>query len=240
MTPETAMVLAAGRGERLRPLTDARPKPLVEVAGKALIDHVLDRLAAAGVTRAVVNLWYMAGTIERHLADRRRPAIALSHESELLDTGGGVVNALGLLGDAPFYAVNSDVLWRDSGASALGRLAAVWDGGAMDALLLVVPVERAVGYEGRGDFERDPNGGLRRRGAAAHASYVFTGVQLLHPRLFRDAPAGPFSLNLVYDRALAAGRLRGLVHAGDWLHVGTLAGLAEAERRLGEAPGGSD
>lgn len=232
MIPTTAMVLAAGRGERLRPLTDRLPKPLVAVAGKALIDHALDRLAAAGVARAVVNVWHLGEMIERHLAPRTRPAITISRERDLLDTGGGVANALGDLGADAFYVLNSDVLWRDAGEGALARLAAAWDAAAMDALLLVVPVARALGYEGRGDFHLDPGGGLRRRGSGARAPYVFTGVQMLHPGLFDGSPAGAFSLNLLYDRALAAGRLAGLAHAGDWLHLGSRAGLAEAERRL--------
>ena len=227
------MVLAAGRGDRLRPLTDTCPKPLVAVAGKALVDHALDRLAAAGVERAVVNAWYLAELVERHLTGRERPAIVVSREDELLDTGGGVARALDELGDAPFYVVNSDVVWRDAAAGALERLAAAWDDALCDALLLLVPAAGAAGYDGRGDFHLDPRGELRRRGAGETAPFAFAGVQMLHPRLFDGCPKGAFSLNLLYDRARVAGRLHGLVHDGDWLHVGTPTGLAEAERRLG-------
>ncbi len=235
--PNVAMVLAAGRGERLRPLIGELPKPLVQVAGKALIDHALDGLAAAGVARAVVNVWYRVEMVERHLTGRRRPAVVLSRESELLGTGGGVANALEALGGDAFYVVNSDVLWGDGAAGALERLAQGWDGTAMDALLLLVPIARAAGYEGGGDFHLGPTGGARRREADGTAPFVFAGVQILEPRLFRDCPRGAFSLVQLYDRAQRAGRLYGLVHDGDWLHVGTPAGLADAERRLGAAGG---
>ena len=235
MTPNTAMVLAAGRGERLRPLPDNAPKPLVAVAGKALLDHALDRLATAGVGCAVVNVWYQAERVERHLVGRERPTIVVSREDDLLDTGGGVAHALAELGGEPFYVVNADALWRDAGEGALERLATAWNEAAMDALLLLVATARAVGYEGVGDFHLGARGGLRRRRANETAPFVFAGVQILHRRLFDGCPKGAFSLNLLYDRAQAAGRLYGLVHEGDWLHVGTPAGLAEAERRLGAA-----
>lgn len=223
-----AMVLAAGRGNRLRPLTDSLPKPLFEVGGKALIDHVLDRLAEAGVEQAVVNLWHLGALIEAHLAGRARPRIAYSHETQRLDTGGGVANALPLLGPDPFYVVNGKILWRDDGMGALVRLADAWDDAAMDALLLLVPVERAGGYGGAGDFFLGEGGAVARPEAGGAAPWVFTGIQILHPRLFEAAPAGPFSLNLLYDRAMAAGRLFGVVHDGGWLHVATPDGLAEA------------
>ena len=218
-----AMVLAAGRGERLRPLTDSLPKPLLEVGGRALIDHVLDRLAAAGVTDTVVNLWHLGALIEAHLAGRERPRIAFTYEPERLDTGGGVANALPLLGDGPFYVINGKILWRDGPLGALERLAQAWDGDAMDGLLLMVPLERAGGYGGSGDFSLGRDGAVRRPGPL-----VFTGIQILHPRLFKSAPAGPFSLNLLYDRALAARRLFGITHDRDWLHVATPEGLEEA------------
>ena len=227
-----AMVLAAGRGERLRPLTDSLPKPLIEVGGKALIDHALDRLAEAGVTLAVVNLWHLGALIEAHLAGRGEPNIAFTREPERLDTGGGVANALALLGDDPFYVVNGKLLWRDGERSALARLADAWDGGAMDGLLLMVPRERAGGYGGSGDFFLDGGGVVARPEPGAPAPLVFTGIQILHPRLFEGAPAGAFSLNLLYDRGLAAGRLFGLVHDGGWYHVATPEGLAEAETWL--------
>ncbi len=235
--PRVAMVLAAGRGKRMRSLTETRPKPLIEVAGKPLIDHGLDALAAAGVGRAVVNLWYCAEMLAAHLATRERPAVELLRERTLLETGGGVANALPRLGEDAFFVVNSDILWREAGRPALLRLADAWRDEAMDALLLVVPRARAIGYDGRGDFDIEAEGRLRRRADAGEARYVFAGLQILHPRLFADAPGGAFSLNRVYDRALAAGRLYGVEHAGDWFHVGTPEGRDEAERRLREGAG---
>lgn len=224
-----AMVLAAGRGERLRPLTDSLPKPLLEVGGKALIDHVLDRLGDAGIERAVVNLSHLGDLIEAHLAQRSSPAIAFSREPERLDTGGGVARALPLLGDDPFYVVNGKILWRDGEIGALARLAAAWDGAAMDGLLLLVPLARAGSYGGAGDFFLNGGGAVSRPEPGEPAPLVFTGIQILHPRLFRDAPQGPFSLNRLYDRAMAAGRLFGVEHDGGWRHVATPEGLAEAE-----------
>ncbi len=226
---DRAMVLAAGRGERLRPLTDSLPKPLFEVGGKALIDHVLDHLAKVGVTQAVVNLWHLGPLIEAHLAGRESPAVAFTHEPERLDTGGGVANALPLLGNDPFYLVNGKILWRDGASGALVRLADAWNDDAMDGLLLMVPKARAGGYGGPGDFFLDRDGAVARPAADATAPLVFTGIQILHPRLFEAAPEGPFSLNLLYDRAMAAGRLAGLVHDGDWLHVATPESLMEAQ-----------
>ncbi len=236
--PRIAMLLAAGRGKRMRALTEARPKPLIVVAGKPLIDHGLDALAAAGVARVVVNLWYHADMLATHLATRAHPAVELLRERELLETGGGVAGALPRLGADAFFVVNSDVLWREAGRPALARLAEAWRDDAMDALLLVVPRARAVGYDGRGDFDLDSRGRLSRRAAAGTAEQVFTGLQILHPRLFASAPEGAFSLNLLYDRALAAGRLYGIEHAGEWFHVGTPEGRDEAERRFGAAAGG--
>jgi len=226
------MVLAAGLGLRMRPITETRPKPLVELAGRTLLDRALDALAAAGVEHAVVNTHYLGAMIEAHLARRTRPRIALSPEDELLETGGGVARALDRLGDAPFYVVNADIAWTDGAVPALDRLAAAWRDAAMDALLLLHPTEAATGYDGSGDFFLAEDGTLTRRGAAARAPFVFTGVQILHPRLFAGAPAGRFSLTVLYDRARAAGRLAGIVHDGGWHHIGTPAGLAEAEARL--------
>jgi len=231
-----AMLLAAGRGERLRPLTDHCPKPLVEVGGRTLIDRILDRLDEIGVELVVVNLHHLGGMIEKHLAGRQKPRIVFSCEDVLLETGGGTTKALPVLGGAPFYAINGDVLWLDSGISALARLANAWDAERMDALLLVAPVETAVGYDGSGDFDMDAAGRLMRRGASRSAPYVFTGIQILHPSLFVSAPIEPFSLNVLYDRALADGRLFGLRHDGGWLHIGTMAGLDEARRRIDRAP----
>lgn len=226
------MVLAAGLGLRLRPLTDKVPKPLVRVAGRTMLDRVLDHLVVAGVERAVVNSHHLADQIEAHLAARDAPPVVLSHEPELLETGGGIVRALPRLGPRAFYAANADIIWADGPTPALARLAAAWNDDAMDALLLVHPHGRAVGFDGAGDFFRARSGALRRRGGRSRAPYVFTGVQVLHPRLFDGAPAGAFSMNVLYDRALADGRLFGLVHDGDWFHVGTPAALAEAETIL--------
>lgn len=225
----TAMVLAAGLGTRLRPLTDTLPKPLVSVAGQTLLDWALDRLADAGVERAVVNLHHLGDKIEAHLNDRARPTIAFSRETERLETGGGIARALPMLGAGPFFAVNADVLWLNGPGDALDRLARHWDDETMDGLLLLHETVFAFGYDGDGDFFVDADGRLKRRPERELAPYLFTGVQILHPRLFKDAPAGMFSLNVLYDRAIEQGRLYGLIHDGEWFHVGTAAGLAEAE-----------
>jgi MurNAc alpha-1-phosphate uridylyltransferase len=230
MTPlATAMVLAAGLGTRLRPLTESLPKPLVPVAGRTLLDRALDRLAEVGVETAVVNLHHLGDMIAEHLKDRTKPEIVLSRERELLETGGGVRHALSLLGGGPFFAVNADVLWLNGPFDALARLQRHWRDADMDALLLLHETTVAFGYDGAGDFLADPDGRLARRPEREIAPYLFTGVQILHPRLFRDCPEGAFSLNLLYDRAMAAGRLFGVVHDGEWFHVGTPEGLAEAE-----------
>lgn len=240
MMPSHAMVLAAGLGLRLRPLTETTPKPLVSVAGRTLLDRALDRLAAAGVSDAVVNVHYLADMIVAHLAGRTEPRIALSREDdELLETGGGVTRALPLLGGDPFFVVNADIAWADGTTPALRRLAEAWNDATMDALLLLHPVGTATGYDGVGDYAIETDGRLRRRRDEPAAPYVFTGIQLLHPRLFAGAPAGPFSLARLYDRAQDAGRLFGLAHDGDWHHIGTLAGLEIAERRLAATPAGS-
>lgn len=231
--PEVAMVLAAGLGRRMHPLTDRLPKPLIEVAGRTILDRVLDALLDAGVARCVVNTHYLAPMIESHLADRVAPQVVLSHEATLLDTGGGVYRALASLGEKPFFVINADVLWRDGpGGGALSRLAAGFEAEAMDALLLLAPRQRSVGYDGPGDFISDSRGRLTRRGQAPAAPYVFTGLQMLHPRLFTDAAQGAFSLNLLYDHAIAQGRLFGIEHTGHWYHIGTPAGLALADAAL--------
>jgi len=224
---DTAMVLAAGLGTRMRPLTDDKPKPMVTLAGRALLDWALDRLAAAGVRRTVVNTHYFAEVIHRHLDGRA--GIVISHEADILETGGGVRHALPLLGDRPFFVVNSDAVWLDGPEPALTRLAGAWDGSRMDALLLLQPVGAAIGYAGPGDYHRGPDGTLRRRGPGETAPYLFAGVQILHPRLFAGAPDGRFSLNLLYDAAQAAGRLHGIVHDAEWFHVGTPDDLARTE-----------
>ena len=236
--PATGMVLAAGLGTRMPPLTDARPKPLIEVAGRTLLDRALDNFEAAGVGTIVVNVHYLADQIEARLAARAAEGGAARYvisdeRDELLETGGGVARALPLLGEAdPLLVANADNLWRDGRENTIARLAAAWDPARMDALLLLIDREEAKGYDGAGDFHREPSGRLHRRGHDLTANYVFSGVQLLSRRLFADVPQGPFSLNLLYNRALAAERLYGLVHDGLWHHVGTPEAVAEAARRL--------
>lgn len=238
-TPKNAIVLAAGLGERMRPITQRIPKPLVEVGGKPLIDHVLDRLAAAGVERAVVNVHYLADLIERHLKGRGAPRVVISDERDrLLDTGGGIAKALHLLGDQPFLAINSDTLWIDGVRPNLDRLAEAFDHKTMDALLLLAPTASSVGYEGVGDYVMSADGRLRRRAEREVAPFVYAGASLLAPGLFAGAPRGPFSLIALFDRAQSAGRLHGLRLEGVWMHVGTPAAIAVAEAALaGDAAG---
>jgi MurNAc alpha-1-phosphate uridylyltransferase len=233
IAPRTAMVLAAGLGERMRPLTDRMPKPLVPVAGKPLIDHVLDRLAAAGVGRAVVNVHYLADMVERHLKDRTRPQIVISDERDkLLNTGGGVVKALAALGREPFFHVNSDTIWIDGVKPNLERLAEAFDPATMDALLLLAPVSTSIGYAGRGDFTMAPDGRLTRRGERDTVPFVYAGAAILRPELFKNAPAGAFSLTTLFQRAEAAGRLHGLRLEGVWMHVGTPEAIKDAEAAI--------
>ena len=230
--PERAMVLAAGLGTRLRPVTANKPKPLVTVGGRSLIDRALDRLQDDGVGTAVVNLHYLGEMIETHLKDRPHPQIVFTREETLLDTGGGIAAALPLLGEAPFLVTNSDVFWLNGPTSALGRLSTAWDDETMDGLLMLHSTVEAFGYDGVGDFNIDPFSRLARRPEKEVSPYLFTGVQILHPRLFADAPKGAFSMNPLWDRAIEAGRLYGMIHDGEWFHVGTPQGLAEAERYL--------
>ena len=231
--PKAAMVLAAGVGRRMRPLTEAQPKALVPVAGRTLIDRVLDRLDEAGVESVAVNLHHHGDLLRRHLACRDRPAIAFSDErAGLLDTGGGVAHALTKLGDRPFYVANCDALWGDGVTNTLARLARRWDDRGMDALLLAHPAHAALGYTGSGDYFMDPYGALRRRGGGEVAPFVFAGVQILHPRLFAEHPRGAFSLNALYDAAESRGRLWGLRHEGMWAHVGRPQDVAAAEREI--------
>jgi N-acetyl-alpha-D-muramate 1-phosphate uridylyltransferase len=225
------MVLAAGLGTRLRPITETLPKPLVEIAGRALIDHAIDRLVLAGVEHVVVNVHYKAAMMAAHLARRSHPQIELSEEARLLDTGGGVARALPLLGEA-FFVVNSDVFWLDGNEPALLRLASALDPASMDAVLLLQPTATAVGYEGRGDYFLDPAGRPRRSRAHEIAPYLFAGIQLLHRRLFAEVPGPIFSLVRLFDRAEAAGRLGAILHDGEWHHVGTPQGLAATRERL--------
>jgi N-acetyl-alpha-D-muramate 1-phosphate uridylyltransferase len=228
----TAMVLAAGLGERMRPLTLTMPKPLVTLAGKPLIDHVLDRLADAGVSTAVVNVHYFPDQLEAHVKNRRgRPPETLISDERgvLLDTGGGVKKALPLLGPGPFFIHNADSVWSEGATSALSRMLRNWDPAVMDCLLLLAPVATSIGYAARGDFTMSQDGRLVRRGANEVVPFAFAGVSLCDERLFKNAPNGRFSLNLLWDRALAKGKLYGMRLDGSWMHVGTPAALAEAE-----------
>ena len=227
---KTAMVLAAGQGARMRPLTDKIPKPLVTLAGRALIDHVLDRLMAARVEKAVVNVHYLADQIEAHLRSRRQPEIIVSDERDLLlDTGGGVKRALPLLGDGPFFIHNSDSVWSEGVTPALDAMLRQWDPERMDCLLLLAPLASSLGYSGKGDFSMTPDGRLARRGERQVVPFTFAGVSLCDRRLFETAPNGRFSLNLLWDRSLQAGRLFGIRLEGRWMHVGTPEALNEAE-----------
>ena len=224
------MVLAAGLGTRMRPLTDMLPKPLVKVAGKALIDHVLDKLGDAGVTQAVVNVHHRAEQIENHLKDRTHPRIVISDERDaLLETGGGLKKALPLLGADPFVTFNSDTLWIEGPQRNLVRLLDAWDPARMDILMLVASTATSLGYEGRGDMAMDAAGLLRRRREREVVPFVYAGVSIVKPELLADTPEGPFSANLLYDRAIAKGRLHGLRLDGQWLHVGTPDAIAAAE-----------
>jgi MurNAc alpha-1-phosphate uridylyltransferase len=233
MMPKSAIVLAAGLGTRMRPYNGHIPKPLVAVGGKSLIDYGLDRLAEAGVERAVVNVHHLADAVEQHLAFRRQPRIVISDERErLLGTGGGIARALPQLGDAPFFLVNSDTFWLDDVKPNFARLAEVFDPARMDALLLLAPACGSIGYEGRGDYTMLSDGRLRRRAEEEVAPFIYAGAAILSPALFADAPAGAFALTLLFDRAGASGRLFGLRLEGVWMHVGTPEAVAAAETAL--------
>jgi len=228
-----AMILAAGLGTRMRPLTDTQPKPMLKVADKPLLDWALERLAEVGCEQVLVNLHYLGEQIQAHLKSR----VSYIAEDPVLETGGGVKNALdhGYFQDDAFYVCNADNLWLDHGNSALARLAEAWDEDRMDGLLLLQAVETAEGYDGAGDFWCEGDAGQVRRlkdGGAGKPAFVFTGVQILHPRLFQQSPEGAFSLNVLYDQALAQGRLYGLQHAGAWYHVGTPESLAATDAAL--------
>ncbi len=227
------MVLAAGLGTRMRPLTDSTPKPLVKVAGKPLIDHVLDRLAGAGVERAVVNVHHFAEQMQQHLAHRTQPQIVISDERGLLlGTGGGVRKALPELGEAPFFHINSDTIWIDGVKSNLARLADAFDPAAMDALLLLAPTAGSIGYAGRGDFAMAADGRLRKRAEREVAPFVYAGAAILSPALFRGVPAEELALTTLFDRAAQAGRLHGLRMDGLWMHVGTPEAIPLAEAAI--------
>ena len=235
LVSDTAMVLAAGLGKRMRPLTATRPKPLVQVAGKPLIDHALDKLVEAGITRAVVNVHYLGDSLEAHLGNRKGPAITISDEREqLLETGGGMVKAQAELPE-PFFCLNSDNIWLDGPRNCFAELSHAWDADKMDALLLMVRHTGARNYVGKGDFYLDPLGRVSRRRAGRVAPFIYTGIQIVSHRLLRDAPQGPFSTNVLWSRAIDEGRLYGLVHTGQWFEVGEPAAIAPTEAYLTRA-----
>lgn len=231
---DTAMVMAAGLGKRMRPLTATTPKPLIQVQGRVLLDHVLDRLRDAGIARAIINVHYLADAVEAHVARRGGDiAITVSDErSGLLETGGGVTRALPLIGVDPFFVLNSDVIWTDGPGDTLRLMAARWDSGQMDALLLLIPRARAHCHKGGGDFHMDSAGHIRRCGRGKLAPFVYSGIQLVAKRLFADAPGGPFSINILWDRAIGQGRAFGFVHQGLWFDIGTPPAIKKAEAML--------
>ncbi len=236
MMPGHAIVLAAGLGTRMRPLTDALPKPLIQVAGKPLIDWCLDWVAGAGIAQAVVNTSYRAEQLEEYLARRKKPKLSISREVPApLETGGGIVKALPLLGEAPFVAMNSDAVFPAQKTHPLSQLAKEWED-TLDFLMLVVPRVQAIGWSGNGDFVVDEKGRLRRPAAGEDAPTIFTGVEIIHPRVFKHAPTGAFSLSVLWDQRRQQdgwyGRMRAVTHEGAWLNVGDLAGLKAAEEYL--------
>jgi MurNAc alpha-1-phosphate uridylyltransferase len=237
--PHNAMMLAAGLGTRMRPLTDHMPKPLVTVGGKALIDRGLDALADAGVKQVVVNVHYLPEMLIGHLREREKPRIIISDErGDLLDSGGGIAKALPIFGGEPFYVLNADTFWIDREASNLERLALKWDAARMDILILLADTRHATGHTGKLDFVMDAEGKLRRA-IGGSDGYIYAGAAILHPRVFDDAPSGSHSLNLHFDRAIAAGRMFGLVLEGHWLTVGTQDAIEPAEdvlQRLNRVP----
>lgn len=233
--PDAAMVLAAGLGTRMRPLTDLTPKPLVRVKQRALIDHALDRIDQAGIGRAVVNVHYMADQIITNLDHRTTPKITISDERDaLLDTGGGVVRALPQLGAGAFLVHNSDSTWLEGVGSNIAHLCNAWDDERMDFLLLVALASHSVGYDGRGDFNMASDGQLVRRREREMAPFAFTGVSIAHPRAFLNPPKTAFSLNQPWSRAIEQGRLYGIRLNGIWMHIGTPEAVTAAERRIDE------
>jgi N-acetyl-alpha-D-muramate 1-phosphate uridylyltransferase len=235
--PGTAMIMAAGLGKRMRPLTATKPKPLIEVNGKALLDHVIEKLRIAGVRKVVVNVHYLAEALEAHLTSRDHGLeIVISDERDLLlETGGGLVKAEPLIDSDPFLALNSDNLWIDGPADTLKLLASQWDDEKMDALLLLVPQARALNHKGMGDFHMDREGRIRRRERSHVAPFVFTGIQIVSKRLLRDSPDGPFSTNILWDRAIEEGRCFGAVHQGLWFDIGTPQAIRLTETALENA-----
>ena len=234
IVPDTAMVMAAGKGTRMMPLTADRPKPLIKVAGTTLLDHVLDQLRSAGVGKIVVNVHYLPDQIEAHLAAHAADfAVTISDERELLrDTGGGLIQALPKIGADPFYCVNADNWWVDEGGNALIDMAKAWDAERMDVLMLVVPFERAGNTQGLGDFDMDPDGRLSRGGPRRQRPYVWTGIQMMSKAVVCDPPQDVFSTNIFWDRAIAKGRCYGLVHDGQWYDVGYPAAIGMTEAAL--------
>lgn len=233
--PQTAMVLAAGRGLRMRPITERTPKPLVSVAGRPLIDWALDALEKAGIGRAVVNVHHLAGQIEAHVAGRARPRVEISDErAELLESGGGIVKALARLGNEPFFVLNADTFWIDRGVPGLERLALAWEPARMDILLMLTDPESAIGHCGSGDFLMGEDARLVRAERRA-GGLIYAGAAILAPRVFQDAEAVPHSLNVYFDRAIAAGRLAGVKMEGTWITVGTPDAIAPAEAAVRRA-----
>lgn len=234
--PTTAMVLAAGLGLRMRPITDKLPKPMVQVAGKPLLDHVLDKLAEAGVEKAIVNVHYLPDQIIRHVASRQRPRVVISDErNEILGTGGGVVKALPQLGTAPFFHMNADTMWIDGVRANLMRLAETFDPASMDMLMLMAPTTSSIGYDGRGDYTMSADGTLHKRKEKQITPFVYAGAAIVSPHLFASAPEGEFGLPKLFDAAEEAGRLFGLRLEGTWMHVGTPDAIGEAERAVLES-----
>ena len=237
---DTAMIMAAGKGTRMMPLTADRPKPLIEVGGVALLDHVLDHLRDAGIGKIVVNVHYRAEQVEQHLAGSAADLhVRISDERDVLrDTGGGLVHALPIISDDPFICVNADNWWTNADENAISRLMAAWDDDRMDVLMLLIPLELAFNSQGIGDFNMDADGRLSRRQGNAPASYVWTGIQMLSKRLIVDPPADVFSTNVFWDRAIAEGRCMGIVHEGLWFDVGYPAAIAATEAKLADHCGG--
>ncbi len=225
---KTAMILCAGLGIRMRPLTNTLPKPLIKVAGKTMLDRAFEHLKVIDISHIVVNAHYLSPQIVDQVKERG----IVSHEDDLLETGGGVHHALPLLGNKPFFVLNGDCIW--TGSESLKYMEQVWDEDKMEALLLVIPREKAHGYNGAGDFFMSPDGHLSRRGEAPEAPYVFIGIQILNPDLFRGETEGPYSLNVIYNKALEKGRLYGVVHHGEWFHIGTPEDLRKYDPMVAE------
>jgi len=232
--PKTGMVLAAGLGTRMRPITNTKPKPLVQVSGKTLLDHALDALGAAKVETAVVNVHHFADQMEEHVANRSHgPAVVISDErDELMNSGGGVARALPQLGSDPFFLLNGDSFWIEGFKPNLDRMADAWRADDMDMLLLLSSMTTAVGYDAAGDFNMDPDGRLERRGESTSSPFAYAGAAIVNPAIFNDAPEGAFNLNILFDRAIQAGRLFGVRMDGLWLHVGTPEAIDEAEKAI--------